>query len=233
MGEKAPGCYEMMGRCLGLLDAFSSCAWKCSEGDHILERLVGRANNCARGALRLAFMGFYDESLTLIRSVGEIANLLSLFSERRELFDRWKALDERTRRQEFSPIKVRRALEEIGTPIRVSTSAYGELSSRSVHANPSTLPQAFDARARAKGGAYFQEAGLLVCLNELAQAVTFITYASGQLAHLDTSYKKRLFVAGRDLIENTGRVGVENLQEMWTELEKKRVEISSTRAVAP
>ena len=68
--QKVPACYEMIGRCVGLLDAFSSCAWKCSEGDHILERLVVRANNSARGAVRLGLMGFYDESLTLVRSVG-------------------------------------------------------------------------------------------------------------------------------------------------------------------
>jgi hypothetical protein len=190
MGQKAPACYEMMGRCLGLLDAFPSCAWKCSKGDHILERLVVRANNSARGALRLALMGFYDESLTLTRSVGEIANLLSLFSERRELFDRWKTLDERSRRREFRPIKVRLALEEVGTPIRVSTSAYGELSSRAVHVNPGTAPQTFDLQDRAKGASYYQDAGLLVCLNELAQALTFITYASAQLSHLETSYRK-------------------------------------------
>jgi len=227
LGQKAPACYEMIGRCIGLLDAFSSCAWKCSGGDHILERLVIRANNSARGALRLGLMGFYDESLTLARSVGEIANLLSLFSERRELFDRWKTLDERTRRREFSPVKVREALEQVGTPIRVSTSAYGELSSRAVHVNPDTSPQTFDAQGRPKGASYYQEAGLMVCLNELAQALTFVTYASAQLSHLETDYKRRLFKAGRDLIINTGRIGIENIQERWAELEKKRAEVEA------
>jgi hypothetical protein len=32
----------------------------------------------------------------------------------------------------------------------------------------------------------------LATLNELAQALTFITYASAQLSHLDADYKKRL-----------------------------------------
>ena len=227
MGQKVPACYEMIGRCVGLLDAFSSCAWKCSEGDHILERLVVRANNSARGAVRLGLMGFYDESLTLVRSVGEIANLLSLFSERRELFERWKTLDERMRRREFSPVEVRKALEQVGTPIRVSTSAYGELSSRAVHVNPGTSPQTFDAQGRPKGASYYQDAGLMVCLNELAQALTFVTYASAQLSHLEADYKKRLFKAGRDLILNTGSIGIDNLQEMWAELERKRAEIQA------
>jgi hypothetical protein len=38
----------------------------------------------------------------------------------------------------------------------------------------------------------------------------------------EPSYKKRLLAAGRDLIENTGRISVENLQEMWAELEETR-----------
>ena len=58
LGEKAPRCYEMTGRVLALLDALSSCAWGCAEGDHVLERLVVRSVNHARAALRLALMGF-------------------------------------------------------------------------------------------------------------------------------------------------------------------------------
>jgi hypothetical protein len=170
-------------------------------------------------------MGFYDESLMLIRSVGEIANLLSLFSERRELFDRWKTLAERPRRQEFSPAEVRRQLENIGTPIRVSTSAYGELSSRAVHVNPGTSPQNFDALGRARGAAFFQDAGLLVCLNELALSLTFVSYAVSQLSHLEKRYKERLLKTGRDLVENTGRIAIDNLPEMWAELRKKEASV--------
>jgi len=40
LGEKAPRCYEMTARVLALVDALSSCAWGCGEGDHVLERLV-------------------------------------------------------------------------------------------------------------------------------------------------------------------------------------------------
>jgi hypothetical protein len=97
LGGKAPRCYEMTGRCFALLDAFSSCAWVCSGGDHVLERLVARATNNGRAALRLTLMGFYDKALVLTRSVGEIANLLSLFAERPEEFARWKTLDKKAR----------------------------------------------------------------------------------------------------------------------------------------
>jgi len=176
MGEKAPRCYEMTGRVFAVLDALSSCAWGCAQGDHVLERLVARSVNHSRAAWKLALMGFYDEALVLTRGVGEIANLLSLFDARSESFAHWKSLDERTRRREFSPVRVRTELETIGTPIRVVSETYAELSSRNVHVNPSTSPQTYDMLGRPKGGGYFQEAGLLICQNELAESLTFVTY---------------------------------------------------------
>jgi hypothetical protein len=166
-------------------------------------------------------MGFYDEALVLIRGVGEIANLLSLFEAKTGLFARWKSLDERMRRREFSPVNVREELEKVATPIRVVTEKYAELSSRSVHVDPRTSPQAYDRLARPKGGAYYQEAGLIICLNELALGLTFVTYAAAKLSHVDPPLKTRMFVAGRDLILHTGRLGIENMQEMWAELMKK------------
>ncbi len=214
MGVKAPRCYEMTARVLALLDAFSSCAWGCAEGDHILERLVARSVNHARGALRLALMGFYDEALVVTRGVGEIANLLSLFEARSESFARWKSLDERTRRREFSPVQVRTELETIGTPIRVTTEAYAELSSRNVHVNPRTSPQTYDLLGRPKGGGYYQEAGFMICQNELAQALTFVIYSAAKLSQLDQPLRKRMLLAGRDLILHTGSLGIENMQEI-------------------
>ena len=221
LGEKAPRCYEMTARVLALLDALSSCAWGCAEGDHVLERLVARSVNHARAALRLALMGFYDEALVLTRGIGEIANLLSLFEARRESFARWKSLDERTRRREFSPVHVRTELETIGTPIRVTTEAYAELSSRNVHVNPRTSPQTYDILGKPKGGGYYQDAGLMICQNELAEALTFVIYSAAQLSHLDQTLKKRMLLVGRDLILHTGSLGIENMQEMWAELMKK------------
>jgi hypothetical protein len=218
LGAKAPRGYEMMGRCFALLDAFSSCAWVCSGGDHVLERLAARALNNARAALRLTLMGFYDEAIALTRSVGEIANLLSLFAEQADSFTRWKSLDERTRRREFSPVNVRMRLEDLGTPMRIKSEVYAELSTRGVHVNPRTSPQTYDMIEIPKGGGYYQEAGLFICLNELAQALTFVMYASAQLSHLEKPLKKRMLEAGRDLIANTGRLGVDNIQEMWSDL---------------
>ena len=218
LGEKAPKCYESMGRVIALLDAYSSCSWQCSGGDHVLERLVGRAVNQARAAIRLSLMGFYDEALVHVRGIGETANLLSLFAARRAALERWKSVDERTRRREFSPVAVRQELGEIGTPIQIDNETYGELSHRNVHVNPSTSPQAYDAIGVPKGAAYYQEAGLLVCENELATALTFVVYAASQLADLPDDLTHRMLTSGRDLISNTGGISLTSLPQMWADL---------------
>jgi hypothetical protein len=230
LGEKSPLCYEMTGRVLALLDAQSSCAWACDNGDHILERLVARSTNLARAALRLTLMGFYDEALALIRSVGEIANLLSLFESKKEAFAHWKALDEKTRRREYAPFRVRDELEAIGTPIRVTIEAYAELSSRNVHVNPRTSPQTYDLIGRPKGGGYYQEAGLMICQNELAETLTFVIYSAAKLAKLEQPLKQRMMSAGRDLILNTGSLGIENIEKMWAALQTKIAEGVSSAA---
>jgi hypothetical protein len=219
LGEKAPRCHEATGRLIGLLDALSSCVWFC-PGDsdtHVLERLIGRAVNHARGAISLTFGGFYDEALVLVRGVGEIANLLTLFHLKPESFDHWKSMEERARRREFSPYKVREELRKFDTPIRVSDEVYSGLSGRGVHANPGTSPQTYDL-GRPKSGGYFQEVGFFICQNELATALTFLTFGATQLSGIDKPLKRRLLKAATDLISAAGRLGIDNEDEMWKDL---------------
>src|SRR5262245_13348972 len=77
MGHKAPQCLENLGTVLSLLDRAASCFWGCHEGDHLIEYLAGRVAASARASLRLLYFGFYDESLSITRSIGEAANLLA------------------------------------------------------------------------------------------------------------------------------------------------------------
>src|SRR3954471_13451903 len=82
MGIKAPKCVEKLGTILSLADRVGSCFWHCpgdSNDAHGIPYIAARASSFGRAALRLGQLGFYDESLTLVRSLGEIANLLMLF----------------------------------------------------------------------------------------------------------------------------------------------------------
>jgi len=45
----------------------------------------------------------------------------------------------------------------------------------------------------------------MICQNELAEALTFVIYSAVKLSHLDQSLKRRMLLAGRDLILHTVR----------------------------
>src|SRR5262249_38521675 len=73
MGKRAPVCYGVFGRLLAQADIIGSCFFGCPgsvrEG-HTIQYLCARSSSFGRGALHLAKMGFYDEALTLVRSLG-------------------------------------------------------------------------------------------------------------------------------------------------------------------
>src|SRR5437763_1274156 len=64
LGERAPVCYETLGMVLVLLDCAASCWWGCSQGDHRLEYLLGRAANSAYAAILLMKHGYYDQVMS-------------------------------------------------------------------------------------------------------------------------------------------------------------------------
>jgi hypothetical protein len=84
LGEKAPDCFRNLGTALSLLYRQATCAWGCPGGDHVIEGLVGRAVNSAQGAIRLSRLGYYDEALSLGRSVGEVDDMDGGVQEQRD-----------------------------------------------------------------------------------------------------------------------------------------------------
>jgi len=68
----------LIGVALSALFQAATCYRSCSGGPHILEALAGRSYNLAAAAYTVITRGFYDEGLLLIRSIGEIANLIAL-----------------------------------------------------------------------------------------------------------------------------------------------------------
>jgi hypothetical protein len=57
---------------------FSCCHWGCHGKEHVFEHLAGRCVSSLASGWRLTERGYYDEALSLVRSVGEIANLFEL-----------------------------------------------------------------------------------------------------------------------------------------------------------
>ena len=68
----------IFGTSLSALYQSATCHRKCHGGGHLFERIIGRTYNLACASYSLISIGFYDEAMNLVRSIGEIANLISL-----------------------------------------------------------------------------------------------------------------------------------------------------------
>jgi len=103
---------ELIGTALNALYQAATCHRKCHGGPHILEALSGRLYNLGSSAFLLANRGFYDESLNLVRSMGEISNLISMSVIDKTAIKKWIASDKKTRLKEFGPVHVRTLLQQ-------------------------------------------------------------------------------------------------------------------------
>jgi hypothetical protein len=162
--------------------------------------------------------GYYDQAMSLARGLGEIANLLVLFTVDNAAMDRWKHTTEVGRRREFSAVKVRVALERLDTQIPVEEERYRLLSSYSIHADPDNAPQAHDERARAKSAPVYQEAGFLLALNEISWPIASITLFVPNLIDLAKEHAKTFQEVAGVLMESVGGINVEQKGRPWFKL---------------
>src|SRR5262249_40418130 len=136
-----------------------------------LERLAARVYNQATGALRLVRTGRYDEALSLIRSIGEVTNLLTLFALEPVKREEWSSSDERRRRIEVSPIKVRIPIEAKGIDAAMDGDEYGNLCEQAVHPNPVALPGAYNPGRLPVLGGHLQPEGVVIVMCSLVRAI--------------------------------------------------------------
>ena len=215
MGKRAPECYERLGTILSILDRESSCFWECNGGDHIIEYLCGRTANCSRAALRLMQMGFYDESLVLIRSVGEIANLIVLFKLKPGTLDDWQQCTRQQRLRTYSPVKVRLLLEAGGEKPPISEERYSRLCEVAAHVHPGTVPQAHNPLRRPVCAGIYQEIGFLICLNELALASTLVASFASLLIVKSKPLRKRITQEAAALARSLGGANIIDIDEYY------------------
>jgi hypothetical protein len=195
--------YEHLGAVISYLDQASSCRWGCQGGDHASEQLIGRCANYSMGALRLARSGFYDEAITLIRSVGENTNLAVLFSLHEEELKEWRQASHKVRRKLFSPAAIRKKLEDRGCPIPIDANRYGQLSEKAIHVTPGIGPQMYNVDRLTGCSGTFQELGLHFCLAELAYPLGILALAAVRLCGLESNeHGIDLTNAGRSLSES-------------------------------
>jgi hypothetical protein len=211
--EKAPETWARLGTSLALLDALSSCHWGCRGGDHAVEYLLGRTVGSVRATLRLARAGLYDESLNALRTAGEIVNLLTLFQSDPALLDRWRTASPRERYQLARPTDVQRRLAGMGREESSLNSEKYDLLSRIAHGNTSDAPQSHNPIGLPLTAGIFQEAGLLVALNEAALTVALAVLAGVQLVDLEKDRARSLLDEGHALVKSTGAVTLTTVGE--------------------
>jgi hypothetical protein len=219
LGKKLPAAVEAMGTVLSYLDRIASCFYGCSHDDHRLQYLVGRVTTLAHSALLLTAAGHYDEALALIRVLGEVTNLLSLFDSDKAELEKWKTLRGNQHWNYFRPYKVRGRLDNLKkAPSAVDSERYSMLSSVSVHIGPDSMPNAQNDEGRARLAPRFEEAGLMVCINELARCIAIISVTATSLIDTPTAVKRRTRMAGHKLAINVGGVDVMMQGRPWLKL---------------
>ena len=202
-----------LGSVLEWLQKMGSCFWGCNDEDHAVVYLCARVASNGHSAMRLLRMGYYDESLLVSRGIGEIANLLALFSkddstlnEYRESRGSWESAW-----RKFGPGEVRRKL---GIP-PIDDRRYYALSARSAHARPDLSPQSFNFLKQPSVGTIFQQIGFLVSLNELVHSISHACIAASSLLNISDEVKQDAEHAARDLLDHKGKLDLGGLEEMY------------------
>jgi hypothetical protein len=160
---------RMIGTAMSALYQAATCHRKCYGGPHIFEALCGRMYNLAAGTYILALRGFYDESLNLIRSIGEVANLIALSVVDKGALQEWLSSDKKTRLRKFSPSEVRKAIERHEPDLLLADKDwYNRFCETYTHVTPETKPNMHNAGGQGYAGGVYQPEGLNNTLGELA-----------------------------------------------------------------
>lgn len=221
-GNKAPTLYTRLGDAMGALDGIASCYWGCRRADHAIEYLLGRGSSATSAARLLLRNGYYDEALALIRTAAEIVNLLFLFRLSEDAFNKWQTLEESQRKVRYGPVKVRLAIEKLDSFVPIDENHYRELSRRSVHANPSTLPQGYNPVGIPTLGGFFQQTGALVALNELGYVTALLLLVA--IAHVDVpvNIRNKVLDIAESVYDSVGSINTQNIDQLFKSQRAKR-----------
>ena len=181
---------EIVGISLSILFQASTCHRKCFGGSHILESLAGRSYNLACSAYILICRGFYDEALNLMRSMGEIYNLIALLEVDNKAFQNWLNSDAKTRIHNFGPGKIRELLKGQADFLYADKDWYSKFCEDYTHVHPGTRPNTHNEQGQAHAGGVFQEEGLKFAIDELANLCALIALIISKHADLDDLFEE-------------------------------------------
>ena len=161
----------LLGSSLNALYQAGTCHRKCLGGGHVLETLVSRVYNLSCSSYSLISIGFYDESLNLVRSIGEIGNLIVMGAMTEGNIQEWIHSDKKTRLNKFSPAKVRKL---IGEHAIMDSEWYSNLCESYTHIIAKAKPNMHNENDISICGGRMQAEGISKALGQLTEIVVAI-----------------------------------------------------------
>jgi len=219
-GKRFPRAIDLLGQTLEILEKAACCCWGCKNPSHDLERLAARIYNQGTGALRLTRTGRYDEALSLVRSIGEFVNLLTLFALEPQKREEWQQFDDRKRRVEFAPVRVRIAIEGKNIEPAMDSDEYGDLCEQAVHPNPSAQPGGYNTVRVPVLGGHLQPEGVIVVMCLLVRAIGRCAVVLSQLMQLPAEQSESLAMLGAELEASLGGHTAATMRERVKSLAK-------------
>ena len=142
----------LLGNSMHAIYLSATCVENCVGGSHQIEYIGARVYNLSAASYKLITSGFYDEAQSLLRSVGEISNLISLAVHDHNSFEQWVGSDKQTRIRKFSPAKVRKLVEKAGGVLLMNQELYSKLCEEYTHLIPKVQPNNYDHDRNVCGG---------------------------------------------------------------------------------
>lgn len=141
------------------------------ENVKVVQVLAMRTFNAFGASLKLAFSGYHQNGALVLRDVLETVFLLDLLGGDRPLIERWRLADRKTRMKDFSPVKVREALDtRDGFTSRRRAEAYELFSELAGHP---TMKSTWMMRPQKEGdaviGPYMEATALKATVSEMAR----------------------------------------------------------------
>jgi hypothetical protein len=221
LGERAPRLYEELGTALSLFVQMACCQWGCRGKEHREENLLRRLANYSFGALRLARLGLYNESISMLRSVAELANLIELFTINRDHFNDWHGTPAAERWKSYGPAKVREKIESTGNRPVIDKDTYAALYNVGVHVSPESAKLSHQFDGKVSAGGEFSPMAFLLVLNELALMLSACLKLSGNFIEANTDRLQLLMDAGARLESNaTAWLRITNYEQRIREVGK-------------
>ena len=135
--------FGKLGTALSYLDRVPRCSMGCGDSSglgHLEKHLVAMVTSNARASIRLLMAGYLTEAATITRSMGETVNLMFLFMNSEDYLETYRKASMSARQKHFSPGKVRKKLENLGTGSLMDQEPYRMFSQFFVHTTAALSP---------------------------------------------------------------------------------------------